>query len=375
MINSDSLSAQAKPSSKRIEDFLKGGLPALSVEEALAEDLLLLDVRTAEEFAKGSIPGAMSFPLFDDLERAEIGTIYKKVGRDAAVVKGLEFFEPRLQQFLLSLSAIKPQQLVVYCARGGMRSASVVRLLEENGFRVSQMQGGYKYYRQFVLQQLENSTPPLIVLHGQTGVGKTLILQKLPDHLDLEGLAQHRSSLFGAIHKTPRTQKDFEALLVNKLSQLPEDRFLFVEGESRKVGQVFIPQSFANAMKSGILVLLKASLETRISRIVEEYNICDEQSIQQIDSILQSLKVALGKVKVEQLRLWLKQGEIENIVHMLLVDYYDPRYQHAMSGYDFELELSAEDLKQAAGELITFRNQMIVNHCQQSVSNVWLSFI
>ncbi len=375
MINSDSLSAQAKPSSKRIEDFLKGGLPALSVEEALAEDLLLLDVRTAEEFAKGSIPGAMSFPLFDDLERAEIGTIYKKVGRDAAVVKGLEFFEPRLQQFLLSLSAIKPQQLVVYCARGGMRSASVVRLLEENGFRVSQMQGGYKYYRQFILQQLENPTPPLIVLHGQTGVGKTLILQKLPDHLDLEGLAQHRSSLFGAINKTPRTQKDFEALLVKKLSQLPEDLFLFVEGESRKVGQVFIPQSIANAMKSGILVLLKASLETRISRIVEEYNICDEQSIQQIDSILQSLKVALGKVKVEQLRLWLKQGEIENIVHMLLVDYYDPRYQHAMSGYDFELELSAEDLKQAAGELITFRNQMIVNHCQQSVSNVWLSFI
>lgn len=375
MINSDSLSAQTKPSAKRIEDFLKGGLPALSVEKALAEDMLLLDVRTAEEFAKGSIPGARSFPLFDDLERAEIGAIYKQVGRDAAVVKGLEFFEPRLQQFLLSLSAIKSQQLVVYCARGGMRSASVVRLLEENGFRVSQMQGGYKYYRQFILQQLENPTPPLIVLHGQTGVGKTLILQKLPDHLDLEGLAQHRSSLFGAIHKTPRTQKDFEALLVKKLSQLPEDLFLFVEGESRKVGQVFIPQSIANAMKSGILVLLKASLETRISRIVEEYNICDEQSIQQIDSILQSLKVALGKVKVEQLRLWLKQGEIENIVHMLLVDYYDPRYQHAMSGYDFELELSAEDLKQAAGELITFRNQMIVNHCQQSVSNVWLSFI
>ena len=375
MINSDSLSAQTKPSAKRIEDFLKGGLPALSVEKALAEDMLLLDVRTAEEFAKGSIPGARSFPLFDDLERAEIGAIYKQVGRDAAVVKGLEYFEPRLQQFLLSLSAIKSQQLVVYCARGGMRSASVVRLLEENGFRVSQMQGGYKYYRQFILQQLENPTPPLIVLHGQTGVGKTLILQKLPDHLDLEGLAQHRSSLFGAINKTPRTQKDFEALLVKKLSQLPEDLFLFVEGESRKVGQVFIPQSIANAMKSGILVLLKASLETRISRIVEEYNICDEQSIQQIDSILQSLKVALGKVKVEQLRLWLKQGEIENIVHMLLVDYYDPRYQHAMSGYDFELELSAEDLKQAAGELITFRNQMIVNHCQQSVSNVWLSFI
>ena len=82
--------------------------------------------------------------------------------------------------------------------------------------------------------------------------------------------------------------------------------------------------------------------------------------------------LALGKVKVQQLRLGLKQGEIENIVHMLLVEYYDPRYQHAMSDYDFELELCAEDLKQAAGELITFRNQIIENHCKQSVSNVWL---
>jgi tRNA 2-selenouridine synthase len=369
MINTDSLSALAKPSSKRIEGFLKGGFPALLVEEVLAKDMLLLDVRTAEEFAKGSIPGALCFPLFDDLERAEIGTIYKQIGRDAAVVKGLDFFEPRLQQFLLSLSAIKSQQLVVYCARGGMRSASVVRLLQANGFRVSQMQGGYKYYRQFVLRQLENSAPPLIVLHGKTGVGKTLLLQKLPDHVDLEGLAQHRSSLFGAIHKTPRTQKDFEALLMQKLSELPADHFLFVEGESRKVGQVFIPQTFANAMKSGKLVLLSATLETRISRIVEEYNICDAKSIQQIDSILQSLKVALGKVKVEQLRLWLKQGEIENIVQMLLVDYYDPRYQHAMSSYDFAMELSAEDLNQTAAELITFRNQMIESHCLKSVSS------
>ena len=369
MIDSESLTPQVKRHSKRMEHFLSGGFPALSVEEVLAENMILLDVRTAEEFAKGSIPSAKSFPLFDDLERAEIGTIYKQVGRDAAVVKGLEFFEPRLQQFLLMLSAIKSQQIVVYCARGGMRSASVVRLLQEYGFNVSQMHGGYKYYRQFVLGQLENLVHPLIVLHGKTGVGKTLLLEKLPNHLDLEGLAQHRSSLFGAIQKIPRTQKDFEALLVHKLSKIPKDIFLFVEGESRKVGQVFIPQTFANAMKRGKLVLLSAKLETRISRIVEEYNICDAHSIQQIDTILKSLKVSLGKVKVEQLRLWLKQGEIENIVHMLLVDYYDPRYQHAMSGYDFALELSAEDLSRATEELIIFHNQMNEHHCHQSVCN------
>ena len=122
MTDNDYLTAQSKPFSKRMEDFLKGGFPALSVEEALTESMLLLDVRTAEEFAKGSIPSARSFPLFDDLERAEIGTIHKQVGRDAAVVKGLEFFEPRLQQFLLTLSAIKSQQLVVYCAKKEKRS-------------------------------------------------------------------------------------------------------------------------------------------------------------------------------------------------------------------------------------------------------------
>ncbi|MCH2270290.1 MAG: tRNA 2-selenouridine(34) synthase MnmH [SAR324 cluster bacterium] len=368
MSNTNSLPVQVKPSPKSIGDFLRGSFSIVSVEEAFASGIILLDVRTEVEFEKGSIPGARSSPLFDNLERAEIGTIYKQVGRDAAVVKGLVFFEPRLVQFLLSLSAIKSQQLVVYCARGGMRSASVVRLLQERGFLVSQLEGGYKCFRQFVLKQLQNTVPPLIVLHGKTGVGKTLLLQKLPDYVDLEGLAQHRSSLFGAIHKSPRTQKDFEALLVQKLKTLPSALPVFVEGESRKVGQVFIPAAFAKAMRGGTLVLLKVALETRISRIVEEYQICDEQSIQQIDSILLSLRMALGKLKVEQLRLWLKHGEIENIVHMLLVDYYDPRYLNAMSRYKFVLELSAEDLNQAAAELIGFRNEIVNSYRKQSIS-------
>ena len=125
------------------------------------------------------------------------------------------------------------------------------------------------------------------------------------------------------------------------------------------MGQVFIPQTLADAMKGGTLVLLNASMKTRISRIVEEYQVCGEQSFQQVDSILQFLRVALGKVKVEQLRLWLKQEEIEKIVHMLLVEYYDPRYKHAMSAYEYVLELSAEDLNQAADELICFRKEVI----------------
>ena len=203
MNGSDSFPDQSRRPPKRAEDFLNGGYGLVSVEEALTDGIVLLDVRTAEEFAEGSVPDALSRPLFDNMERAEIGTIYKQIGRDDAVEKGLEFFEPRIQQFLSSISDIKSQQIVVFCARGGMRSSSVVRLLQHHGFRVAQLQGGYKKYRQFVQQKLYNPMPPVIVLHGQTGVGKTLLLKKLPDHLDLEDLAQHRSSLFGAINKLP----------------------------------------------------------------------------------------------------------------------------------------------------------------------------
>ena len=359
MNRSHNYSVQPKQYLGKIESFLNGLLDEVSVIEALCEENTLIDVRTAQEYEKGSIPDAFNYPLFDNLERAEIGVIYRKIGKNAAVVKGLEFFEPRIQQFLSSLTDLKSKRLVVFCARGGMRSASVVRLLQYQGFQAAQLQGGYKSYRSYVLRQLRKPVPPLIVLHGRTGVGKTLLLKKLPDHLDLEEFAGHRSSLFGAINKMPQTQKNFEALLAKKILELPNTRPVFIEGESRKVGKVFIPQSLAEAMKYGTLVLLQASFDTRIRRIVEEYKICDEQTFLQTDSILQSMQKVLGKKKAEQLRQWLRKGDFENIVHVLLEEYYDPRYQHAMRMNEYALKLSAEDLNSAAEKLVRFRNGIV----------------
>lgn len=359
MNRSHNYSVQPKQFLGKIGSFLNGLLDEVSVIEALCEENTLIDVRTAQEYEKGSIPDAFNYPLFDNLERAEIGVIYRKIGKNAAVVKGLEFFEPRIQQFLSSLTDLKSKRLVVFCARGGMRSASVVRLLQYQGFQAAQLQGGYKSYRSYVLRQLRKPVPPLIVLHGRTGVGKTLLLKKLPDHLDLEEFAGHRSSLFGAINKMPQTQKNFEALLAKKILELPNTRPVFIEGESRKVGKVFIPQSLAEAMKYGTLVLLQASFDTRIRRIVEEYKICDEQTFLQTDSILQSMQKVLGKKKAEQLRQWLRKGEFENIVHVLLEEYYDPRYQHAMRMNEYALKLSAEDLNSAAEKLVRFRNGIV----------------
>jgi len=371
MNRSQNYSVQPKQYLGKIESFLNGLLDEVSVIDALCEENTLIDVRTAQEYEKGSIPDAFNYPLFDNLERAEIGVIYRKIGKNAAVVKGLDFFEPRIQQFLSSLKDLKSKRLVVYCSRGGMRSASVVRLLQYQGFQAAQLQGGYKSYRSYVLRQLGKPVPPLIVLHGRTGVGKTLLLKKLPLHLDLEEFAGHRSSLFGAINKMPQTQKNFEALLAKKILELPNTRPVFIEGESRKVGKVFIPQSLAEAMKHGTLVLLQATFDTRKRRIVEEYKICDEQTFLQTDSILQSMQKVLGKKKAEQLRQWLRKGEFENIVHVLLEEYYDPRYQHAMRMNEYALKLSAEDLNSAAEKLVKFQNGIVScrNNILQTAQN------
>ena len=349
----------AIPVKSKIEKYFVGEVNLISSEEAISRDFTLIDVRSPIEYQSGKIPNALNIPVFDNLERTEIGKIYKELGKEIAFQKGADFFEPKLDNFLLKFSKLKSKNIVVYCARGGMRSACLVRILSKNGFTVFQMFGGYKNYRRYVLEKLKSSTPPLIVLHGKTGVGKTLILQNLPSYIDLEGLAQHRSSLFGAINKIPNNQKNFESFLVQKLSEFNLEHPVFIEGESRKVGKVFIPDNIARGMKKGVFVLLSASMETRVNRIVEEYKIKDKATVIKIDRILQSLIISLGKSKIEKMRKWLKYGEIKKIVHMLLVDYYDPRYNNSMRNYKFELKISTENIDRATNELIDFRKELM----------------
>ncbi len=345
-------------SKKLLDKFLQGEVHSISVLKALSNNHTLIDVRTVEEFASGSIPGALNFPLFDQLERSLIGTLYKQIGRDAAILQGKSLVAPQMKRFLGSLLPFKSSQLTVFCARGGMRSGSVTRFLKQEGFKVRQLEGGYKRYRQVVLHFLQTYSPSLIVLHGQTGVGKTRLLQLLPDSIDLEDLAQHRSSLFGAIHKTPRNQKTFDALLHRRCRELPAHKMLFIEGESSKVGQVFIPRTLLQAMKTGRLVLLHASRETRVRRLLEEYRLDDEATVRHVDAILQTLIEPLGRSAVHQLRQLLRKQRIAEIIEMLLDKYYDPRYRHAMRGYQYDLEVSAEDIELAAIDVESFRRRI-----------------
>lgn len=315
----------------------------------------LIDVRSKAEFDEGRVPGAVCIPLFDEDERSVIGTIYKHGGHEQAVDQGYEYVEKKLTTLLDQFNLHRDTPLAVYCARGGMRSKSIVNLLRKVGMDAYQVEGGYKRHRNMVLEQLDNFSPRLIVIHGLTGTGKTRILQLLENAIDLEEMARHRSSLFGGLDRTPSTQKNFEAMLAETISGPGREPY-FIEGESRKIGRVFIPKPLAMAMKDGILVYVHCSLETRIARIIEDYPVTDEKRLLEIEEILKSLKQSMGGSVVEKLCSLLRNGELEELTSILLQDYYDKRYSRSMKNYSYDLELSSEDLEEAAARLTEFRS-------------------
>ncbi len=335
----------------------------IGLDEALATGHRIIDVRSAGEFVTGTIPGAINIPLFDEDERGVIGTIYRQGGHGGhggharAVDQGFEYVEKRLATLVASFQPFQHQPLAICCARGGMRSLSVVNLLAQAGFAACQLKGGYKEYRRNVLDCLESFQPRLIVIHGLTGTGKTRILQRLKRAIDLEDLAGHRSSLFGGLDRQPSNQRTFESRLAETIASLGEEPY-FIEGESRKIGRVFIPKPLAQAMKQAVLVNIHCSLETRIIRIIEDYPVTDDKILQQMDAILRSLKQKMGVEQVERMCGLLRAGKLPELVRILLLEYYDKRYGKSMSEYQFSLDISAEDIDAAAARLEEFRRSL-----------------
>lgn len=332
----------------------------IQLEEALAGKHQIIDVRSGTEYQAGTIPGAANVPLFDEDERAVIGTLYRHAGHQQAIDKGFDFAREKLTEMVTAFEPFRNSVLTVFCARGGMRSRSVVNLLLQSGYRAFQLEGGYKKYRNDVLDLLDNFQPKLIVIHGLTGTGKTRILQQLDNIIDLEDLARHRSSLFGGLDREPSNQRTFESRLAEVIKTLGKEPY-FIEGESRKIGRVYTPKPLAMAMKDAILVKVHCSIETRISRIIEDYPVTDEAILEQIDGILRSLKQKMGVVQVERMCTLLNKGNLEELVRILLVDYYDKRYSRSMGSYRYELDISSENIQEAARELTAFRHSLLKN--------------
>ncbi len=292
---------------------------------------LIIDVRSPIEFAQGHIPGATNIPLFSDEERAVVGTLYKQVGKQAAILQGLQLFGPKLVQYVQTVENLTEKKSVfLYCARGGMRSASFAWLLSVYGYEVFLLEGGYKSYRNFALEQCNNALN-LIVLSGKTGSGKTNLLHDYAREgkqiIDLEGLACHKGSVFGGIGKQQPTQEQFENDLALILRDLKVDTLTWIEDESRKIGKIIIPGALWDQMRSAPIQFLEKTKQERLDLIIEEYGMFSTQNF--LDCLLR-LEKHLGSQRYAQTKELLLQND-RIAFFSVLIDYYDKAYNNSFA--------------------------------------------
>ncbi|GAV23109.1 tRNA 2-selenouridine(34) synthase MnmH [Carboxydothermus pertinax] len=293
---------------------------------------IFIDIRSPREYAEDHIEGAINLPLFSDQEREIIGKIYKYEGVSQAKLAGLNFLSPKLPRLVKEILAYKEKgDIVVYCWRGGLRSLVFTEILRLVDIYVYRLEGGYKSYRQEVVRFFETAKTLFpVVLYGMTGVGKTLILKKLAEKglpvLNLEQLASHRGSVFGHLGLLPQpSQKRFESMLYDVLKELKGFPFL-VEGESRKIGKLFLPKELFQRMQEAPVILLELPEEQRIKNLLRDYQV-DKIDIKYFLESLQSITVYLGRAKVESLSEDLKKGRFYEFTKTLLREYYDPLYK------------------------------------------------
>lgn len=294
---------------------------------------MLLDVRSPSEYAKGHAPGAHSLPLFSDEERAKVGICYKQNGQEAAIRLGLKLVGPKMGDLVSKadeLIATSEQPTQLYCWRGGMRSASMQWLLETAGHSINRWEGGYKAYRHRVLQAWSNP-PPLVVLSGLTGSGKTEILHAMQGQvqtLDLEGMANHKGSAFGALGEAPQpTNEMFENYGAQQIDTLEVSKPLWIEDESRSIGRIFLPTEFMTLKKEAPIVVIQRTDDERVQHLTELYGQADREAL--ADSF-DRIRRRLGDLRTNQCIEALLAGDIAYAAREAL-HYYDRTYHESLA--------------------------------------------
>lgn len=309
-------------------------IPAAGVIARLAEFDAVIDARSEAEYAEDRLPGAINWPSLDNAQRHEVGTLYKQVSPFEARKRGAALVAANIARHIAREVMDKPKgwKPLVYCWRGGQRSGALSLVLGQIGFTVHIVEGGYKAFRAAVLAELPALAQRLQyrVVCGPTGSGKTRLLQALEaagaQVLDLEGLASHRSSVLGVIPGQPQpSQKRFDTLVWEKLRGFDPARPVYVESESKKVGNVAVPDALIAAMRASPCLRLDLPDDERVRLLLEDYAFFSEDRDLFCER-LAALKELRGREVVDGWQAQVRAGEIEPVVRELLVRHYDPGY-------------------------------------------------
>ncbi len=321
----------------------------MAVKKILVEEFLemtkscpVFDVRSPGEYNHAHISAAHSLPLFTDEERKIVGTLYKQDSREKAIKKGLEFFGVKMVKMVEEVETLignKPKIVLVHCWRGGMRSAGVAWLLDLYGFTVYTLSGGYKSYRHWVLEQFTKPYP-FKIIGGFTGSGKTIVLQEMEKigftTIDLEGLAHHKGSAFGGINMPVQpSQEMFENKLAialndsNKKVQ-EQNKFIYLEDESQRIGLVNIPTDIWNQMRNNPVYFLQIPFDERLQHIVSGYGKGDKEKL--VNAVMR-IKKRLGGLETKNAINFLLEDNTTEAFRVLLF-YYDKQYQKGLENRD-----------------------------------------
>ena len=347
----------------------------VSIKEflSLAASHPVMDVRSPGEYEHAHIPGAFSFPLFTDEERKIVGTAYKQEGKQIAIKHGLKFFGVKMLSMVETAETITAEfysnkedngdnkTILVHCWRGGMRSAAIAWLLDLYGFKVYTLANGYKAYRNWVIEQFEIPYE-LVVVGGYTGSNKTGILKELQSAgeqvIDLENLASHRGSAFGALGMDDQpTQEMFENLLATSLNKFAgSSKPTWVEDESRRIGKIILPTPLFEQMRSKSFIFLSVPFEERLDLVLQDYGAFDKDLLAEA---IERIQRKLGGLEAKNAISFLREGNTRESFSILL-EYYDKCYLKGLNnrkeagGTCHDLELQSADAAKNAGILIQY---------------------
>lgn len=331
------------------------------------DNILIIDVRSPSEYHAYHIEGAINMPLFTDDERAEIGTAYKKESTSAAKKIGLKHIAYKIEEMGQSIIDYSEtyDKIIIYCQRGGMRSGSLVSLMNTlDLMNVYQLEGGIKGHRQYIDSELKDliASKTFVTLHGLTGVGKTKILRALDEKhlvLNYEEMAQNAGSVFGNIlFRGPApSQKQFEEMCFYKLKKNPSTH-VFIESESKRVGSILIPDPYMQALEDGHHILIETSIENRIENLMDDYA-CE--TYDPLKEAILKLKKRLSNEVVEEYLGYIDKGQLDLLVENLLLHYYDPLYNYSIEKYTYDQSIFYKHINDAIEKVDRLYTERILN--------------